>query len=115
VEIGRQWERRLILERMRQVAVARINTLLHLPPDSPLPEPPARLQRPDPLPEVGPLRVQALAQRPDLKALAGRLQAEQSSLALAQKEFHPDFEVTAAFDTIMGNGPTRDLAPQLGL
>src|SRR4029077_1397920 len=45
VELGRQEQRRLTLERMREVAVARINTLLHLPPDSPLPPPPAELSR----------------------------------------------------------------------
>ncbi len=115
VELGRQRERQLTLERMRQVSVARINTLLHLPPDSPLPPPPARLQRPEPLPEAPLLRAAALARRPDLQALADRIRAEQASLALAQKEFRPDFEATAAYDTIMGNGPTRDLAPQLGV
>jgi outer membrane protein TolC len=64
---------------------------------------------------VDSLRSQALAQRPDLKALADRVRAEQASLELARQEFYPDFEATAAYDTIMGNGPTRDLAPQIGL
>jgi outer membrane protein TolC len=40
---------------------------------------------------------------------------EESSLALARREFYPDIEVGAAYDTIMGNGPTRDLAPQLNV
>src|SRR5205085_443508 len=31
------------------------------------------------------------------------------------KEFCPDFEVMAAYDTMMGNGPARDLAPQVGV
>ena len=39
VEIGKQRQRQLTLERMRQVP-ARINTLLHLLPDGPLPPPP---------------------------------------------------------------------------
>jgi outer membrane protein TolC len=115
VEIGRQRERGLTLERMRKVAAARINTLLHLPPDAPLPPPPERLAGAETLPPAEVLRARALDQRPDLKALADRLSAEQASLALARKEFCPDFEVTAAYDTIMGNGPTRDLAPQVGL
>jgi outer membrane protein TolC len=115
VEIGRQRERRLTLDRMRKVAIARINTLLHLPPDAPLPPPPERLERTETLPPPDALRVRALDQRPDLKALADRMAAEQASLGLAQKEFRPDFEVMAAYDTIMGNGPTRDLAPQVGL
>lgn len=115
VEIGRQRQRQLTLERMRQVAVARLNTLMHLPPDNPLPPPPQEVAPGDGLPDVAVLRAQALARRPDLRALADRIKAEQAALALAEKEFCPDFEVTAAYDTIMGNGPTRDLAPQVGV
>jgi outer membrane protein TolC len=61
------------------------------------------------------LRSQAVAQRPDLHALAGRLAADEAALALACKECCPDFEVIAAYDSIMGNGPMRDLAPQIGV
>jgi outer membrane protein TolC len=114
VEIGRQQERGLMLERMRKVALARINTLMHLPADAPLPPPPQRLSLAEALPPVDLLHDHALAQRPDLKALADRLTTERAALGLAHKEFYPDFELTAAYDTIMGNGPTRDLAPQIG-
>src|SRR5262249_37187955 len=44
-----------------------------------------------------------------------RLAAEQAMLALAHKEYYPDFEAGAAYNTIMGNGPMRDLAPQLSV
>jgi outer membrane protein TolC len=115
VEIGRQRERVVTLERMRQVAVARINTLLHLPPDTALPPPPEQVSLAESLPEVADLRSRALAQRPDLQALADRLVAEQASLALAYREYYPDIEASAVYDTIMGNGPIRDLAPQIGL
>lgn len=115
VELGRQEQRRLTLERMREVAVARINTLLHLPPDSPLPPPPAELSRGEPPPEAAALRTVALAQRPDVRAMQDRLRAEEAALALAEREYYPDFEVSAAYDTIMGNGPARDLAPQAGV
>ena len=115
VEIGRQRQRQVTLERMRQVAAARLNTLLHLPPDSPLPPPPTQVRLAEALPDVQALRADALARRPDLQALADRLQADQAALGLAHKDFYPDWEVTAAYDTIMGNGPTRDLAPQVGV
>jgi outer membrane protein TolC len=115
VEIGRQRQRQLTLERMRQVAIARLNTLMHLPPDSPLPSPPQEIGRGEALPDAAALRAGALARRPDVQALAERIKAEQAALALAEKEFCPDFEVTAAYDTIMGNGPTRDLAAQVGV
>jgi outer membrane protein TolC len=61
------------------------------------------------------LQAAAVARRPDLQALTDRIAAEQASLALARKEFYPDFEVSAAYDTIMGNGPARDLAPQVAV
>jgi outer membrane protein TolC len=114
VEVGRQQERQLTLERMRRVAVARINTLMHLPTDAPLPPPPEDLRPGEPPPDVRLLRAAAVASRPDLRALEERVAAERAALALAHKEFCPDVEVTAAYDTIMGNGPTRDLAPQVG-
>jgi outer membrane protein TolC len=114
VEIGRRRERQLGLERMRQVAVARINTLLHLPPDSPLPPPPARVELSGGLPEAAALRAGALARRPDLRALADRVRAEQSALALACKEFYPDFEAMAAYDAFWQR-PEQDLRPMLGV
>jgi outer membrane protein TolC len=40
---------------------------------------------------------------------------EEAALKLALREYYPDVELAAAYDTIMGNGPMRDLAPQVGL
>jgi outer membrane protein TolC len=116
VEVGREQDRRLTLEETRRIAVARINTLMHLPPDSPLPPPPRSLKPGDGLPDVGQLRAAALAGRPDLKALADRIRAEEASLALACKEFYPDFEPFFMYDRFMGNMPeNRDLASMLGV
>jgi outer membrane protein TolC len=116
VEVGREQDRRLGLVEARQIAVARINTLMHLPPDSPLPPPPRRLAPTDGLPEAADLRALAVARRPDLKALADRLAAEKASLALARKEFYPDFEPFFMYDRFMGNMPdNRDLAAMLGV
>jgi outer membrane protein, heavy metal efflux system len=112
VEVGRERQRRLTLLRMRRVAAARLNTLMHLPPDSPLPPPPARVPLADALPPVDQLRAQALERRPDLRALADRLAAEKAALALACKEFYPDFEVMAAYDSIWQEKPLR---PQVGV
>jgi len=115
VEVGRQQEHELTLERMKNVAVARLNTLMHLPPDNVLPPPPERLALGPPLPGASQLRELALSQRPDLQALSNRLAADQAALRLACQERRPDLEVMAAYDTIMGNGPMRDLAPQVGV
>jgi outer membrane protein TolC len=112
VEQGRQRERGLTLERMRKVAVARINTLLHLPPETPLPLPPERLILGEALPTADVLRARALAQRPDLQALANRIASDEAALGLVQKEFYPDFEVMAAYDAFWQE---KDLRPMLGV
>jgi outer membrane protein TolC len=101
VEIGRERDRRLALEEARHIAVARINTLMHLPPESPLPRtppPPPEMKFTVTLPEPAALRTAALANRPDLQALADRIRAEEARLGLVQKEYYPDFEVAAGYD-----------------
>jgi outer membrane protein TolC len=116
VEIGREDKRRLTLQRMQQVAVARINTLLNLAPDAPLLPPPRSLPLDGPLPEAAALRASALARRPDLLALAQRIRAEQAAVALACKESYPDFEPFFMYDRFMGNSTdNRPLAYMTGL
>jgi outer membrane protein TolC len=115
VEIGRQRERGVSLERARKVAIARINTLMHRPSNTSLPPPPTKVEPAGTLPSLESLQSRAASERPDLRALADRVASDQGALALADREYYPDFEVAAAYDTIMGNGPSRDLAPQVGL
>jgi outer membrane protein TolC len=115
VEIGRQKERGVTLGQIKKVAAARINTLMHVPVDGALPPPPAKLPLPDKAPAAERLRAQALANRPDVQALAARVAADEALLALAFREYYPDFEAGLAYDTIMGNGPGRDLAPQVSV
>jgi outer membrane protein TolC len=114
VEIGRQRERQLALERSREVAIARINMLMHQPPDQRLPPPPTEL-KPGPIPSNSKeLREVALSRRPDLRAVANRLEAERAALALAEREYKPDFEAVAAYDT-WWQRTDRDLRPMVGL
>ena len=99
VEIGRQRSRTVLVDRQRRVAAARINALLHLPPDADLPPPPKAIRaEDDQLPDPAALRTQALTQRLDLLALADRLRAAEASLELARREYYPDFDVMAAYD-----------------
>ena len=98
VELARQQERNLSLQRARQVAKARLNTLMHLLPDSPLPPPDKAApltQTPEPLT----LRAMAIDARPDLRALADRIAAEEASVQLAIKEYKPDVELLASYDS----------------
>ena len=68
VEIGRLQERDLLLNRVRQVAIARINTLMHRLPDMPLPPAPAGLDVQGALPDIKSLYAAAWTERPDLRA-----------------------------------------------
>src|SRR4029079_18754144 len=115
VEGGKQRERGIALERMRRVAIARLNTMMHQAPDDPLALPPVRLVSGNRLPPAPQLIAAALGNRPDLRALEARIASDRAALVLALKDYWPDVEVAAAYDTIMGNGPMRDLAPQIGL
>jgi cobalt-zinc-cadmium efflux system outer membrane protein len=115
VEIGKQNERQLTLERMNKVAKARINALMHLPTNSPLPPPTRGALQWKSVPALEDLQAQAVQSRADLKALADRVGADETAAALAHKEYFPDVEVSGAYDSIMGNGPTRNLAPQVGV
>ena len=97
VEIGRQQERTYALQRAGRVAKARLNTLMHLPPDSPLPPPEPKVPTIE-TPAATELRARAIASRPDLKALAHRLAGEEASVALALREYKPDVELLGAYD-----------------
>jgi len=116
VELAEAERRQIELERMRRTAVARLNTLVHQSPDSPVPPPPAELamdRTPAP-PEL--LRHVALQRRPDLAALGAKVQADSAAVALAYKEFYPDFEVMGRYDRFWQ--PTDsfgDLQGQMGV
>lgn len=114
VELGKQRERELTLERMRKVSQARINTLLWRLPDAPLPPPPARLSRPRATIDAVALTEVALQTRPDLKALAARVTADQALYSLALADYYPDVELMAAFDTFWQTVQS-DLWTQVGL
>ncbi len=116
VEIGRQTERRLTIERNRTVARARLNTLMNFPADSPLPPPPKGLAKAEPVPETAALREAAVLRRPDLQALKARIAADQANLALAEREFYPDIEAMAAYDSFWQAADDQQrLRPQVGI
>ena len=112
VEIGREQERRLGLEEMRKIAIARMNTLMHLAPDNTLPPPPRDIKLHETLPQAAELRALAVARRPELQALANRIDAERAALALARKEFLPDVELMAGYDSFWQE---KELRAQVGM
>ncbi|MCX7425238.1 MAG: TolC family protein [Planctomycetia bacterium] len=111
VELATLESRRTELTRDEQVAMARINTLLHRAPDHPLPPPPAKTPLPDSLPAAEALRQAAAESRPDLFAMQARIRAEQANVALACKEYYPDLSLVAKYDGFM----PEEMRPQVGM
>jgi len=101
VELASLESRRSELTRDEQVALARINTLLHREADHPLPPPPAKVAMPAPLPTAESLQEAATRSRPDLYAAEARIRAERANLALACKEYYPDVNLVAKYDGFM--------------
>lgn len=113
VEIARMEERLVALRRGHQVAISRLNTLMHLPPDHPLP-PPAELRTGASIPDTAKLHEWAISNRPDLKAVSARLSADEAGLALTVKEYSPDVEVMTAYDGFWQDAGGRPLQWQIG-
>jgi cobalt-zinc-cadmium efflux system outer membrane protein len=110
VELATLESRRTELTRDEQVAIARINTLLHRAADHPLPPPPAKAPLPDSLPGAESLQ-KAAESRPDLFAMQARIRAEQANVALACKEYYPDLNLVAKYDGFM----PEEMRPQVGM
>jgi len=116
VELASIERRQIEIERMRRVAVARINTLLRQPPMEPLPPAPRTLSIDDDLPSVGRLQQAAFVQRPDLAALAARVRAEQAAVNLALKQYYPDADFYGRYDSFWQPAATQgDLRGQIGM
>lgn len=114
LEIARQDERAIGLGRATRVARARLNTLMHLPPDAVMAEPPEAVGQSTPLPESAKLRESAAATRPDVRALSDRIASEEAAVALALREYHPDVELIAAYDGFWQGSGGRPLQWQVG-
>jgi outer membrane protein, heavy metal efflux system len=116
LELADLARRQLELDRMQRVAAARINTLLRRWPDAPLPPAPTSVQ-PSAMPADANLLWQtALSQRPDLAALARRIDAAAAELELAYKNYKPDADVFARYDTFWQPSSTQGpLRAQIGL
>jgi outer membrane protein, heavy metal efflux system len=116
VELAQLERRRIELERMTKVSIARINTLLQKDPSSPLPPPPSHLDPPTGAMDSEALQQLAFTQRPDLAALADKVRADEAAVTLACKDYYPDAEVFGRYDTFWQPASTQsDLRPQVGV
>ena len=116
VELTELDRRKLELDRMHAIAMARINTLVRLPPNAPVPPPPAQLPPLAAVAELPVLQHVASQQRPDLAALAVRVRAEQANVDVAAKDYYPDTEFFGRYDTFWQPASTQgDLRGQAGV
>jgi outer membrane protein TolC len=114
VELAELERRMLEATRRANVARARLNTLLLVAPEAPLPPPPGTLPVREVAEPAEALRATAIAQRPDLAAQAARIRAERYALSLTCKEFYPDLEVVGRYDAFWQH-PEEDLRPMVGM
>lgn len=92
VEFSKLIEQETMLGQRKQIAEARLNSLLYREPESPLGVP-AELKPRDFPYGLGQLNETAIANYPDLKAQRRKIEGAQYAIQLAKKEFYPDFSV----------------------
>jgi outer membrane protein, heavy metal efflux system len=116
LELAQQQRRKIELDRSERIAVARINTLLRESPYAPLPPPPKQLDIPAIQMDRESYQKLALEQRPDLRSLFAKVQADQAEVTLACKNYYPDLEVFGRYDTFWQPADTQgDLRGQVGV
>lgn len=92
VEFSKLLEQQTVLEQRKQIAEARLNSLLYRKPDSPL-SAPAELKPREFVYTLAQLNETAIANYPQLKAQRKKMDSAQYAIQLAKKEFYPDFSV----------------------
>jgi cobalt-zinc-cadmium efflux system outer membrane protein len=106
VEIALLEQQNIALQRERRTLLAQINTILNRLPDTPLPAP-SNLNSELMLPKPGALQEIAVQSRPDLRELAARIKASKSRGDLAEKDFYPDFKVSAGYNNFWRQNEQR--------
>ena len=114
VELSREMERLTSLEQEQQSTTADLNRILNRPPTTPLGKPEETTLTPLPysLEELINLVKQ---QSPLLQVQAHGIEKSQSSLALAQREYYPDFIVSLGVMQSFLSGDQTDAFGMLGI
>ena len=97
VEMALLDHQKIALDRENRTLLAHLNRLLNRMPDSPLPVP-SKLDAELLLPKPAALQELALRSRPELRELAARIKASKTRGDLAEKDFYPDFKVSAGYN-----------------
>ncbi|HUF78005.1 MAG TPA: TolC family protein, partial [Thermoanaerobaculia bacterium] len=101
VELAHLAHRQMTLETDREVVAARLNALLHRPPDAALGPPVERLPVPDAADvRPGDLIAAAVAARPELTRLAAERAAREAVIDLRELDRYPNFEAMASYSSM---------------
>ena len=105
---------RVLLDTQRDVVIARLNALLHRAADARLPSPTRELAPAAAQGDMdglqGDLLGAALAARPELAAAEARIGAAESAVALARREYFPDFKVGVSYNSMWNEPEHRTMA-----
>ncbi|MCZ6800525.1 MAG: TolC family protein [Nitrospirae bacterium] len=114
VELSREMERLTSLEQEQQSRTAELNRILNRPPTAPLgkPEEPTLTPLPYSLEELTKL---VKRHSPTLQVQAHGIERSQSALALAQREYYPDFVVTLGAMQSFRSGDQTDAFGMFGI
>ena len=92
-------QQNIALASQRDVLVAQLNALLHRRAAAPVPAPPKELAAPtSSVGEFSALHDEAVAARPELRAVGHQITAAKGAVALAKKDFYPDFRVIGSYN-----------------
>lgn len=101
VELAQLESDRVSLEAELDLVVAQLNRLLHRAPHLKLPPPPATLPSHKASTEtVAQLQELAISKLPQRASSSARIRGGQAAISLAEKQFYPDFEVMASYDSM---------------
>jgi outer membrane protein, heavy metal efflux system len=100
-------EHLVMLEQDAELARSTLNTLLGHNPDTPL-EVSGQYEMPAQLPSFGDLQQLALQSRPELAASSAEIKEAQDGVALARKQYTPDFSASAGYMLAPSGSPFRN-------
>jgi len=111
VELAHIIHQRVMLESERKVIVAQINGLLHQRPELELPAPPARITPPS-IQVLGTeiLQQEGLDNRPELHAARSQLQAAESAVDLAKRDYSPAIGLMGEYNSMWAETEHRWMA-----
>jgi outer membrane protein, heavy metal efflux system len=106
VEVSKMLDELLMLDQRKRAFEAKLNSLLNRPPETPLGEPEEVVFRKLPL-TTEDLQKMAVEMNSTLKGMKKMIEAKEKALALAKKEYYPDFNFRFAYGQ-RDNSPGMD-------